>query len=45
MFGHPSPLTLAALRAAGARVYRTDIEGGVTVWSDGKIITAAAQRL
>jgi len=31
VFGHPSPRTLAALRAAGAAVYRTDIDGGISV--------------
>jgi len=35
VFGHPSPLTLAALKAGGAQVYRTDLDGGVSVISDG----------
>ena len=41
VFGHPSPRTLAALRAAGAQVYRTDLDGGITVDSNG---TANAAR-
>jgi competence protein ComEC len=35
VFGHPSPRTLAALAADGARTYRTDLDGGVSVISDG----------
>src|SRR4029077_17188543 len=31
VFGHPSPRTLAALNAAGAAVYRTDLDGGITI--------------
>jgi len=31
VFGHPSPRTLAALRATGTAVYRTDLDGGVRV--------------
>jgi competence protein ComEC len=30
-YGHPTPETLAALRASGARVFRTDRSGDVTV--------------
>ncbi len=30
-FGHPHPATLAALRAAGAKVHRTDLEGDVSI--------------
>jgi competence protein ComEC len=30
-FGHPAPATLATLRGAGARVYRTDGCGAVIV--------------
>jgi competence protein ComEC len=33
-YGHPAPATLAALRAAGARVLRTDRSGDVTVTAD-----------
>ena len=37
LFGHPSPRTLAALRIYGGRVYRTDLDGGVSVVSNGVI--------
>jgi competence protein ComEC len=30
-YGHPAPSTIQALRAAGARVFRTDLDGDVTV--------------
>ncbi len=36
LFGHPAPLTLETLRRFGARVYRTDEDGAVSVVSDGK---------
>ncbi len=35
VFGHPSPRSLAILRAAGAWVTRTDLDGGVSVVTDG----------
>ncbi len=34
-FGHPSARTLSALAAVGARVWRTDRDGAVTVTTDG----------
>ena len=37
-FGHPSPRTLAALGAAGARVWRTDRDGAVIVTTDGRAL-------
>jgi competence protein ComEC len=40
VFGHPSPRTLAALHAAGATVYRTDLDGGITVDATGTGISA-----
>ena len=40
VFGHPSPKTLAALRAAGATVYRTDLDGGISVAVDADAATA-----
>jgi competence protein ComEC len=35
VFGHPSPRTLAALAATGAAIFRTDLNGGVSVIIDG----------
>ncbi len=40
IFGHPSPQTLATLKAAGARCFRTDLNGGVSVISDGASMQA-----
>ena len=34
-YGHPATETLTRLRAAGARVFRTDLDGTVVVASDG----------
>ena len=34
-YGHPTDETLARLAAAGARVWRTDVAGTVTVISNG----------
>jgi competence protein ComEC len=35
LFGHPAPATLKTLQRAGVRVYRTDLNGAVTIDSDG----------
>jgi competence protein ComEC len=35
LFGHPAANTLATLQRAGARVYRTDRDGAITVSTDG----------
>jgi competence protein ComEC len=40
VFGHPSPRTLLALHAAGATIYRTDLDGGITVATSGAEIAA-----
>ncbi|HLW97343.1 MAG TPA: DNA internalization-related competence protein ComEC/Rec2 [Candidatus Acidoferrales bacterium] len=34
-FNHPSPATVARLKAAGAKVFRTDRDGAITLISDG----------
>lgn len=34
-YGHPSQLTIDRLLAAGSQVYRTDLEGNITIYSDG----------
>lgn len=34
-YGHPSAEVIAALEAAGAQVYRTDVDGAVKLTSDG----------
>jgi competence protein ComEC len=43
VFGHPSPQTLAALHAAGAATYRTDVNGGVTLTVDGDHVKVRQQ--
>lgn len=46
-YGHPTPTTLAALRAAGVRVYRTDRDGTVRVdapRAGALAVTAGADR-
>ena len=36
-YGHPSPDVLARLKAVGARVYRTDMQGEITITTTGKL--------
>jgi len=38
-FGLPKADVLARLQAAGVRVYRTDLDGAVTFYLDGKTVT------
>ena len=42
-FGHPAPEVLRRLDAIGARIYRTDLDGQITIDSDG--ITSASRTL
>lgn len=34
-FGHPHPLVVAALQESGARILRTDLQGAITIFSNG----------
>jgi competence protein ComEC len=43
-FGHPSPKTIRRLKAAGARVFRTDRCGAVTVTTDGRRVVVTTFR-
>ena len=38
-FGHPAPEVVARLEAAGARIYRTDRDGEITVETDGQHVS------
>jgi competence protein ComEC len=42
-FGHPHPTTLATLAQAGVNVFRTDVEGAVTTWTDGEGLHVEAE--
>ena len=35
-YGHPTASVLARLKASGAKVYRTDLDGTVNIKTDGK---------
>jgi len=39
-YGHPAPQVLRRLRDAGARVWRTDLEGGLALQTDGTTLWA-----
>ncbi len=42
-FGLPKPAVLRRLQAAGARVYRTDLDGAVTFYLDGHSVSPPSQ--
>jgi competence protein ComEC len=42
LFGHPAASTLATLRRLGARIYRTDENGAVSVATDGRSVTLSS---
>jgi competence protein ComEC len=39
IYGHPKPIVLARLMAARARTFRTDLQGAVTFYMDGKKVS------
>jgi len=41
-YGHPSPATIDRLQAMGAKVLRTDLDGSLTVTSDGSDLQVSA---
>lgn len=43
-YGHPRPETMERLRDAGARVLRTDLDGGVVVESNGADVRVSTSR-
>jgi beta-lactamase superfamily II metal-dependent hydrolase len=43
-YNHPAPATLRRLESVGARVYRTDLDGSLTVETDGRHLTIRAAR-
>jgi len=43
LFGHPSARTVSAIRAAGAVLFRTDLEGGVSASTDGNAVVVGSQ--
>ena len=40
-FGHPAPEVVARLQAIDARVYRTDLDGEITIDTDGQHVSVA----
>lgn len=43
-FGHPAPAALQRLKAAGVKLYRTDLQGMITITSTGKRYKITTQR-
>src|SRR5262249_48118462 len=44
LFGHPAPDVLARYTLLGARVFRTDQDGAITVDSDGRVVRVRTWR-
>lgn len=44
LYGHPSPLVIERLQSAGAQLFRTDVDGGVTIETDGTTLKAKTWR-
>ena len=40
-FGHPRPEVLQRLTLAGTHIFRTDVEGALSFYLDGKQVTSA----
>ena len=43
-YGHPTEDTLSRLRDAGAKIYRTDMQGDIIAASDGKTVTVTTKK-
>jgi competence protein ComEC len=43
-YGHPKPVTLADLTAVGAQIYGTDVNGTITVTTDGQVYRVDIQK-
>jgi beta-lactamase superfamily II metal-dependent hydrolase len=41
-YHHPAPATVRRLESAGARVYRTDLDGSISIETDGRDLTIRA---
>ncbi|HMF27507.1 MAG TPA: ComEC/Rec2 family competence protein, partial [Candidatus Cybelea sp.] len=41
LFGHPAPSTLQTLQRLGAKIYRTDENGAITITSNGRSVTVS----
>lgn len=43
-FGHPAPVVLRRYEAAGAQIFRTDVDGAITFRSDGRSLWVETYR-
>jgi beta-lactamase superfamily II metal-dependent hydrolase len=43
-FGHPSPEAVERLERTGAKIYRTDLQGDITVKTDGETFTIETEK-